>query len=112
VSDGCLLLLLLLLVLLVVLLTLLSRSRGTVVEGNLRCAALAIRPAAPTALVLGCLYEIPLSEMAPYLRREARYRALRVACEELGGEETEAWTVVEQTDEVRRWCWCCRWCWC
>ena len=61
-------------------------------------AALSIGPAAGKC-VLGCLFEIPSSELASYLHREHRYRAVQLPVVNLNdNNRILAWTVVEQTD--------------
>ena len=82
-------------------------------------AALAIRPSS-RSVVCGCIFTIPEGELAPYLEREHRYRAVRVVAQvvpdphawapllslsasaatpEAAAETVECWTVVAQTDE-------------
>jgi len=79
-------------------------------------AALAIQPSqCEHAQVLGCIFEIPESELGAYLERENRYMPMEVGVDvvadlsDFSGEEkpavlrqTRAWTVVQQTDEQYR----------
>jgi hypothetical protein len=91
--------------------------RGKAVEPNV--AALAIAPLDSPSMedmdqpgILGALFDIPEEELAPYLKREARYHPVQVEVYAFGppGEErtgnsltrTSAWTVVRQSDAEYR----------
>ena len=67
-------------------------------------AGLSIRPVTEkksnNSIILGCLFEINESDMAAYLEREHRYKAVLVECEDNLGEMKTAWTVVEQSDDA------------
>jgi len=85
-------------------------QRGRTAPDALDCAVMAIRPDAGAPSLIGCLFDIPRAELDVYLRREARYKALQVSCDNPlddvneGGSRrpVEALTVVEQTDDEFR----------
>lgn len=67
-------------------------------------AALAIRPVADSC-VKGCLFDVPEAQLEEYMMREHRYKAIKISANILDttsntySTTTDAWTVVEQTDD-------------
>eukprot|EP01041_Mallomonas_annulata_P004310 gene4310-8570_t len=65
---------------------------------TMEVAALAVKPS-PGGVVLGCLFDIPETELIPYLEREHRYKPIQICVEVDTASNSNAWTVIEQSDE-------------
>lgn len=75
-------------------------SKGTANMETKEIAALSIEPD-PDHFVLGCIFDIPESELKDYFEREHRYKPMQVEVEifEPSSIISSCYTVVEQTDE-------------